>query len=1138
MSQNLVIAVRTRPFLPRDDSRKLLQHPSFCLQFFPDTPGYLKIRSDEYFTDKALRTKIENGELEKHMADKHVKSFNFTHAFNSFICFSQEIADFNEIPKGKAENFASQVDVYQAIGIPMLKKSLEGYNATVFAYGQTGSGKSYSMMGVLDDHDQWGIIPRACSELFVKIPELKAKFESEGKQINILVECRYIEIYNEAIRDLLCLDRDLSVYKEQKFNMDQVMAVIHDKGASDFVSNLKNQRDELNRQQLKGDSDQLKRKRQVYNKLNDNSSVNPDDLKVVTLNGIPEVMGATRVLVQSFEDINRLINIGDGLRFKRATKMNAESSRSHSIFTVTIKQFVTEVVEQDGKRKEVKNVIEADMNLVDLAGSERANDTGASGAGLREGSNINRSLSHLGSVIRWLAATPKEKKKLARPSMRASKLTQMLSNALGGNCFTVMIAALSPSAVDFDQTLSTLRYAQVAAKITNVVKKNVSPLQAKVEELTKQVEEQQKLIEQLKLAADPDMVQELQEQLELAQQRLQQVRSDQDTVESTGGKQSEASEYFAAAAKETTVARGPLASNMPWLLNINSDSMWSGHQRYEFVPNEELIAGKNQRIALSGIGIEEEHALFTNNGENVIVNAKGELHINGEAVTEAILVHGDSVVFGQRFIFRFIGAGKEGKPVTDFIGDTDFQDALDELQADRLAAMRADFEKERLAYEEKLKKMQTTANQNHEKSQQELEAKVELARREGREDEVQELEKQLEDNDKKHDEERSIQERLNKARMLRREQERREIELSLSDLIPKINQMNGMVAQLLSQIPDLSETHPIFRPTIKASYDPNVQMHVSKVVIAVDNDGTEGELTSDVFQERYSGVTSLWNEMDEYGTVNIMDPEDNPFMTLFDPLASVEIGSSLLAGEVLMMGMPFQLTTAIFNARGDDVGALKIKITPMKSETESFDMDIPDDDYLEVGNRAYFDVHIEQAVGLPKDLAISSYVEIGAYEFANSTHIPDQPVEDVTPDYNHHCMYSILVTDDFLSWCNESNLRFTVFGHREQYSHFFEKENKSRDLDKQMQNLPSINVEMNPGTSVVLSPQTPSVATQQQIDDFLRPHVVEMNMDPSIALEQQMAYLMGKKEEIEAMIADVQSKMETVDEEKKKCTIQ
>ena len=135
------------------------------------------------------------------------------------------------------------------------------------------------------------------------------------------------------------------------------------------------------------------------------------------------------------------------MRVVGSTNMNKNSSRSHAVFTIYV-----QLKEMDGGKKKVKN---SELHIVDLAGSERSDKTGATGSRLKEGSNINKSLTYLGIVIEKLSSA---KSKTHIP-YRNSELTYLLSESLGGNSKTIMIAALSPAERNFDETLSTLRFA-------------------------------------------------------------------------------------------------------------------------------------------------------------------------------------------------------------------------------------------------------------------------------------------------------------------------------------------------------------------------------------------------------------------------------------------------------------------------------------------------------------------------------------------------------------------------------------------------------------------------------------------------------------------------------------------------------
>ena len=196
------------------------------------------------------------------------------------------------------------------------------------------------------------------------------------------------------------------------------------------------------------------------------------------------VQNLQEVVVDSEAKITDLMTQGSKMRKLAATEMNAQSSRSHSIFTIKI--------HQKDEGDESRNVF-ARVNLVDLAGSERAAKTKASGDRLKEGANINKSLSALGNVINALAEKSKSKKRIFIP-YRNSKLTRVLQDSLGGNSLCSMLATLSPALSNSSETLSTLKYANRAKSIEVNATKNeemssIARLNAEVEQLRKKLAE-------------------------------------------------------------------------------------------------------------------------------------------------------------------------------------------------------------------------------------------------------------------------------------------------------------------------------------------------------------------------------------------------------------------------------------------------------------------------------------------------------------------------------------------------------------------------------------------------------------------------------------------------------------------------
>lgn len=208
----------------------------------------------------------------------------------------------------------------------------------------------------------------------------------------------------------------------------------------------------------------------------------------------PYVKDLTEIQVKNYGDILKYMRLGDSSRSTASTKMNDSSSRSHAVFTIMLKQ-----IHHDYHTDETTERL-ARIRLVDLAGSERAKATEATGARLREGSNINKSLTTLGRVIAALADprhsrlhNPTRKNRDVVP-YRDSILTWLLKDSLGGNSKTAMIACIAPS--DYDETLSTLRYADQAKNIRT--KAIVNQDHVSSAEKDKQIEDMQETIRTLR----------------------------------------------------------------------------------------------------------------------------------------------------------------------------------------------------------------------------------------------------------------------------------------------------------------------------------------------------------------------------------------------------------------------------------------------------------------------------------------------------------------------------------------------------------------------------------------------------------------------------------------------------------------
>ncbi|XP_068447760.1 kinesin-like protein KIF1A isoform X27 [Clinocottus analis] len=202
----------------------------------------------------------------------------------------------------------------------------------------------------------------------------------------------------------------------------------------------------------------------------------------------PYVEDLSKLAVTSYNDIQDLMDSGNKARTVAATNMNETSSRSHAVFNIIFTQKRHDADTENTSEKVSK------ISLVDLAGSERADSTGAKGTRLKEGANINKSLTTLGKVISALAEVDsglnknKKKKKVENHiPYRDSVLTWLLRENLGGNSRTAMVAALSPADINYDETLSTLRYADRAKQIRCNAVINEDPSNRLVRELKEEV---------------------------------------------------------------------------------------------------------------------------------------------------------------------------------------------------------------------------------------------------------------------------------------------------------------------------------------------------------------------------------------------------------------------------------------------------------------------------------------------------------------------------------------------------------------------------------------------------------------------------------------------------------------------------
>ncbi|ETN37251.1 uncharacterized protein HMPREF1541_08242 [Cyphellophora europaea CBS 101466] len=399
----------------------------------------------------------------------------------------------------------------------------------------------------------------------------------------------------------------------------------------------------------------------------------------------PYVEDLAKLAVRSFAEIENLMDEGNKARTVAATNMNETSSRSHAVFTLSLTQ----------KRHDAETKMDtekvAKISLVDLAGSERATSTGATGARLKEGAEINRSLSTLGRVIAALADLSSGKTKTTKVPYRDSVLTWLLKDSLGGNSMTAMIAAISPADINFEETLSTLRYADSAKRIKNHAVVNEDPNARMIRELKEELAQLRSklaggggslgagnvqaypegtpLEKQMITITQADGTEKQVSKAELMDQLNQSEKLYQDLNETWEEKllKTEAIHKEREAALEElgiSIEKGNVGMStpkkMPHLVNLSDDPLLAECLVYNLKPGITTVgnvdASESSEIRLNGSKILEHHCKLENvdNIVTIIPTEGAAVMVNGVRVEKSKrLRSGNRIILGDFHIFRF-----------------------------------------------------------------------------------------------------------------------------------------------------------------------------------------------------------------------------------------------------------------------------------------------------------------------------------------------------------------------------------------------------------------------------------------------------------------------------------------------------
>lgn len=716
------------------------------------------------------------------------------------------------------------------------------------------------------------------------------------------------------------------------------------------------------------------------------------------------VEGLTKYPVETYEEIEKKMDESYQNRTIGSTEMNATSSRAHTIVTIEFKQILIE-----GKNRNEKTSV---INLVDLAGSERASSTGATGDRLKEGGNINRSLLILGNVINALADKAMGKKG-SLPPYRDSALTRILQNALGGNSKTVMICALSPASINFEETLSTLRYADRAKKIQNKAVINESEQDKMVRLLKEENLDLKKLIEDLHkkiglgggIIGDEDTQAflELKEQYEANSNIMTEMQKTFEEKLSEAKKQEQEKEQLQIGEK--------IDLSKPHLVVLNEDPQLSHKLKYGLA-NLPVYVGRKlgnptPQICLSGIGIKINHAVFLHDEikKGMILkpkdpDAREYIFVNGKRMSglDGQLIHdGDRITFGTNTILLYVeNRDSKGMQIDWEMAQVELQKEI-ELYSKRQEEenekkkqeemnvykknLEEKFLREKVEIEEKLQKqlcdyedMMKVMSQSVEKTKIENERKnMELI--------MQEKLKILEQEKirKKREYEQKERAEIQRREVIIKQQEifhkSEKLEQNLHNVLKKLNKMKIIIQELRRNV------------SLEIFINKNVTDHINSnevefgkprtltnIMIRVENyeQGSVYYWTVETFQNRYDLMKQIFDKYqdEDFDIFNLTNDED----PLWDEHKPTLVGFAFYKLEALANLISNPSKPNIVSPNGECNGTLSVDILPFDEDGNEFE-DCPEDINDLVGIPINFDVYIKEANDLPDNFCRGVFVE-------------------------------------------------------------------------------------------------------------------------------------------------------------------
>ncbi|XP_067303985.1 kinesin-like protein KIF13A isoform X1 [Pseudorasbora parva] len=785
----------------------------------------------------------------------------------------------------------------------------------------------------------------------------------------------------------------------------------------------------------------------------------------------PYVDGLSQLAVMSFEDIESLMSEGNKSRTVAATNMNEESSRSHAVFSVIVTQTLYDLQSGNSGEKVSK------ISLVDLAGSERVSKTGAAGERLKEGSNINKSLTTLGCVISALADQSAGKGKSKFVPYRDSVLTWLLKDNLGGNSKTAMIATISPAADNYEETLSTLRYADRAKRIVNHAVVNEDPNARIIRELREEVEKLKVQLSQAESLKAPELKEKLQESEKLIQEMTVTWEEKLRKTEEIAQERQKQLESMGISLESSGIKVG---EDKCFLVNLNADPALNELLVYYLKDHTRVGADTSQDIQLFGIGIQSEHCVLDvmSDGDVVLTPLENaRTCVNGTMLFSKVhLWHGDRILWGNNHFFRINLPKRKRRDRLKEMERDSSRESFTEVDVE--TASEASSEQD-YSYEFAQMEVMMKALGNNDPMQnvvqvlekQYLEEKR-LALEEQRlmyERELQSLRQRLSP-EKVTQHQRCSSDRLpfpthsthNKVRLWTEERDEL-FRQSLSRLREQVVRANALVreANFLSEemykLTDYQVTLQI--PAANLSANRKRGAIVSEPAIQVRRKGKGRQVwTIEKLENKLVDMRDHYRDWRE-GTQEVVNQLQNkagdPFYEAQENHNLIGVANVFL--ECLFHDVKLQYAVPIISQQGEVAGRLHVELVRVSgvvperlaggddssensSESSGYEVMDNNGEIVHMAKKLTCRVRIREASGLPFNLSNFVFCQYSFWEQPEPTVAPPMVSPDTpssrTPDaeftvrFDHCRDFVVHVTEEFLEFISDGALAIEVWGHR------------------------------------------------------------------------------------------------------------